>query len=115
MKSKVSLQLMEQLVMILVFALAAAMCLQVFAGAGEISEETAHRDRAVILAANAAEILRATSGDRVAAEALSREDYRVTVTVKPPRQPGLGEAEIQVSRNQQVLFRLDTGWQEELP
>ena len=115
MKSKASLQLMEQLVMILVFALAAALCLQIFAKAGEISEQTAHYDRAVTLASNAAGVLKATAGDIAAAEALSREDYRITVTRQPRRYPGLAEAEIQVSRQEQVLFRLATGWQEELP
>ena len=114
MKSKVSLQLMEQLVMILVFALAAALCLQVFAKTGEISEETARRDRAVTLAANAAETLKST-GDPAAAEALSRDGYRVTVRMQPKTVPGLAEAEIQVSSEGQILFTLDTGWQEELP
>ena len=115
MKNKVSLQLMELLVMILVFALAAALCLQVFARAREISEETAWRDQAVILARNAAEVLKATAGDRSAAEALSRDDYRVTVKGKPARILGLGEAEIQVFREGRLLFCLDTGWQEVLP
>lgn len=115
MKHKVSLQLMEQLMMLLVFALAAALCLQVFARSGEISRETARRDQAVILAGNAAEILKATEGDAEAAEALSREGYRVAVIAKQQRLPGLAEAEIQVSWDQQLLFSLDTGWQEELP
>ena len=39
MKSKASLLLMEQLVMVLVFALAAALCLQVFLRADQISTE----------------------------------------------------------------------------
>ena len=58
MRSKASLQLMELLVMILVFALAAALCLQVFAKASEISQDTARYDQAVILpsAARDAEI-----------------------------------------------------------
>ena len=115
MKSKVSLQLMEQLIMILVFALAAALCLQVFAKSGEISRETEHYDRAVTLAANAAEVLKATAGDVEAAEALSHEGYHVAVTEKHQRLPGLAEAEIRVLREEKVLFRLDTGWQEELP
>ena len=57
MKQKTSLLLMEQLVMILVFALAAARGLQIFAKADAISQETARRDRAVVLARNAAELL----------------------------------------------------------
>ena len=41
MKNRTSLVLMEQLVMVLVFALAAAVCLTVFAEADRISRETA--------------------------------------------------------------------------
>ena len=58
MKSKATLVLMEQLVMLLVFALAAALCLNVFARADEISKQTARRDEAVLIAQNAAEILK---------------------------------------------------------
>lgn len=115
MKNKVSLQLMELLVMILVFSLAAALCLQVFARAVEISRETECRDQAVILARNAAELLKATAGDTEAAEHLSRDGFRVTVKTKPARLPGLGEAEIQVFYEDQIVFCLDTGWQEVLP
>ena len=115
MRSKASLQLMELLVMILVFALAAALCLQVFAKANEISQETARYDQAVILAKNAAEVLKATCGDAKAAQALSREDYQVEILSKTSRLPGLAEAEIHVSYEQQLLFALDTGWQEALP
>ena len=41
MKSKVPLLMMEQLIMVLVFALASALCLRCFALAGEISWRTA--------------------------------------------------------------------------
>ena len=57
MRSKASLFLMEQLIMVLVFALAAALCLQVFVRAEEISLESARRDEAVIVARNAAELV----------------------------------------------------------
>ena len=115
MKSRASLQLMELLMMVLVFSLAAALCLEVFARAGEISGETERRDRAVALAADAAEILKATDGDLSAAEAVSREGYRVTVIPGRTRQPGLSEAEIQVFFEEELLFSLNTGWQEVLP
>ena len=115
MRSKVSLQLMEQLVMILVFAVAAALCLQVFAKAKEISVETSRRDQAVILGRNAAQLLKATAGDEISAENLSRDGYVIQVTRKPHRQEGLAEAEIQVLFEEQLLFCLETGWQEVAP
>ena len=115
MKHKASLLLMEQLVMILVFALAAVLCLQVFARAQGISEETLRRDQAVILARNAAELLKATGGDAEAAEALGRDGYRVTVTSQSSSAPGLACGGIQVFFGETELFSLETGWQEELP
>lgn len=115
MKHKASLLLMEQLVMILVFALAAALCLQVFVKAEAISTETARRDQAVVLAKNAAELLKATDGNAQAAESLSGDGYRVTVVSRPSRQPGLACAGIEVSFGEAVLFSLETGWQEALP
>lgn len=115
MKHKTSLLLMEQLVMILVFAVAAALCLQIFSKSWDISEETARRDTAVILARNAAELLKATDGNLQAAEALSRDGYRVTVVSLPASVPGLAQAEIAVTFEEKTLFSLETGWQEMLP
>ena len=59
MKSKAPLMLMEQMVMLLVFALAAALCLQAFVKADEISRRAEARDRAVILCQTVAEEIKA--------------------------------------------------------
>ena len=115
MRSKAPLAMLEQLVMLLVFSLAAALCLQIFVKAQTISEETARRDQAVVLARNGAELLKANGGDKAPAEALSGEGFRVTVIPQPSRQPGLARAEIQVVFEEALLFSLETGWQEELP
>ena len=115
MKHKASLLLMEQLVMILVFAVAAALCLQVFTKAEAISQETARRDQAVALARNAAEVLKATTGDTEAAEKLGGGNLEVTVLRREAPVPGLALAEIQVFFEETLLFSLETGWQEELP
>lgn len=63
MRSKAPLALMEQLVMALVFALAAALCVQAFAAAEGISRTGAARDKAVILVQTAAETLKGSGGD----------------------------------------------------
>ena len=63
MKNKTPLVLMEQLMMILVFALAAALCLQAFIKADQISRETEQRTQAAALAQTAAETLKACGGD----------------------------------------------------
>ena len=58
MKSKAPLAMMEQLVMVLVFALAAALCLQTFVLSGKISKKTEAKNRAVTEVQNAAEIMK---------------------------------------------------------
>ena len=58
MRSKAPLALLEQLVMLLVFALAAALCVRAFALAEQNSKWNEARDRAVLETQNAAEILK---------------------------------------------------------
>ena len=116
MKNRTSLVLMEQLIMVLVFALAAALCLNVFAAAERISRETACRDEAVLIAQNAAEILKATSGDadRVMAELTpAAGGFRLEIEQMDTVSPLLGEAEIRVYLENEQIFMLRTGWQEE--
>lgn len=71
-RDKTTLLLMEQLVALLVFALAAAVCLQAFAAADRRSRQMEARDRAAALCQSAAETLRHSGGDIEAAlEALN--------------------------------------------
>ncbi len=70
MRSKAPLILMEQMVMLLVFALAAALCLQAFVKSDELSARGEARDRAAVLCQTAAETVRHYGGD--AQNALSR-------------------------------------------
>ena len=67
MKSKAPLSLMEQMVMLLVFALAAALCLQAFVKSDRISRESEARDRAALLCQSVAEAVRHNGGDLGAA------------------------------------------------
>ena len=63
MRSKAPLALMEQLVMVLVFALAAALCVQAFVLSDQTSRRNEARDRAVLEAQNAAEELKSVHGE----------------------------------------------------
>ena len=135
MKSKAPLMLMEQLIMVLVFALAAAVCLQVFALSGRISRACEARDRAAVAAQNAAETLKGCGGDY--AEAVQRlggrwdgtlwtmdydaawkqteTDAAYQVCVRPAEsgQALLGMAEITVlDMEGGEIFSLRTAWQE---
>lgn len=74
MRSKAPLILMEQMVMLLVFALAAALCLQAFVKSDALSSRSEARDRALLEAQNAAEAVRHCDGDfEAAAELLGAE------------------------------------------
>lgn len=63
MKSKAPLSLMEQMVMILVFALAAALCLQAFVKSDQLSRRQEAQSRASTLCQSVAELIK--SGDTI--------------------------------------------------
>lgn len=63
MRSKAPLAMMEQMVMILVFALAAALCLQAFVKSDQMSRDSENQDRAAALCQSAAEAIRHCGGD----------------------------------------------------
>lgn len=73
-KSKAPLVMLEQMVMLAVFALAAALCLQAFVQSDAISRKSEARDRAVVLCQSAAETLRATGGNQDEAARLALGD-----------------------------------------
>ena len=137
MRSRSPLVLMEQLVMILVFALAAALCLQVFVLADRASARNEQTDRAVLVCQNAAETLKAAGPEQAAGllgGTFSRgvlcvyydenwaqtedEDsctYLLQVEELPTDLPGLGQARVQVSPADDTaapLFELTVAWQE---
>lgn len=124
MKNRASLVLMEQLMMILVFALAAALCLRIFAAADRTSREMELRDRAVVMAQNGAETVKACKGDLPkAAEMLGgsagggsltavRDGLTLEIKRISTEIPGLGRAEVSVTASEEVLFSLTTAWQE---
>lgn len=124
MKNRTSLVLMEQLVMVLVFALAAALCLGVFVKADQISQETAHRDEAVLLAQNGAEVLKSCAGDLEKAAGIlggtssgtgltvSSGAYTLEIELEDSGIPGLGQAQICVYVEEEPICTLRTGWQE---
>ena len=135
MRSRAPLALMEQAVMVLVFALAAALCLRAFVLADGISRQVEATDHAVLWAESAADTLKAREGDlsRAAAELggevdgqrwtiLLDENWQetagesaYTLTVQPVEsdQPLLGKAQIDVAeKNGDSLFSLEVCWQE---
>lgn len=73
MKSKAPLLLMEQMVMLVVFALAAALCVQAFVRSDASSARNEARDEAVVLCQNAAEAIRHSGNFNEVAEKLGLE------------------------------------------
>ena len=69
MKRNASLALIEQVVMLLILIVAAALCLRAFAWSDQQSLHYTDRDRAMVELQSAAEILKAHSGDFSAAAA----------------------------------------------
>ena len=136
MKSKSLLPLMEQLIMILVFALTSVLCLQGFAAANRMSRRQERTGRAVVLAQNAAEILKYTTGDfEQAAELLGgqiesgiweiyydinahvtfvKDDaaYLLQATPSADNDPFLGSSHIRVFSEEELLFEIKVAWQE---
>lgn len=127
MKSKAPLALMELLIMLLVFALAAGLCLQAFSTAKQTSVENAERDCAVFHAQNAAELLKYHSGDFTSTAQLlggtvsngvltlhiDEHSMLLTITSNKSDTPLLGQATVTVaSAEEEVLFSLPVAWQE---
>lgn len=126
MRNKASLVLLEQLVMILVFSLAAAMCLRIFAWSDRTSREMELQDKAAVLCQNAAETLKAEgslegAGEILGAEvrgncwsAACDEALQLELEEKKSPVPGLGSAEIRAIhvKTGEILFSLTVGWQE---
>ena len=134
-RSKAPLALMGQLLMVLFFALTAAICLQAFAKSEIISQNSADRDAASLLAQNAAEAIKALHGDLEAAKAALSGEIQdgclllqgdgsgqfvpngvYHLRVEPqPAEKGLGRATITVTdQAQREWFSLTCSWQEDI-
>lgn len=142
MKSKAPLLLMEQMVMLLVFALAAALCLQAFVKSDGLSDRSERRDRAITAAQTAAETVRHCRGDMSQVAALLGTDsytdtsvmvvydrdwnlagdtmrYMLGVALQDSGVDGLGTAQVWVRDeafwgDEAELLRFDVTWQEPL-
>ena len=123
MRNKAPLALLEQILMLLIFALAAVICLRVFLWSDDTSRHSARRDDALIHAQTVAETVKAHSGDFAAAAAalhgtvedgalvIEGETYTLRAEKQAPA-PYLGRAEIVVEAGGEVLFTLPVAWQE---
>lgn len=123
MKNRASLVLLEQLILVLVFALAATVCLGAFVKASQLSGEIARKDQAVVLVQNQAEHLKAASGQWPDEPIFYDENwhvtedsgiYRLETQLQPTGIPGLGRAQVRMIHTEdwEILFSLTVSWQE---
>ena len=120
MKNKTPLVLMELVIMLLVFAVVAGLCLRAFAGAERISRTGAEDDRAVAAAQNGAELTKFYAGDLETAAAerggtwdgvswrFTVDGCPVTVTLLHAESPYLGTAAVTAGD-----IELTVSWQKE--
>ena len=131
MKNKAPLALMEQLIMLLVFALAAALCLQVFALSGSISRRCEAQAFAATAVQNVAETVKHNRGDLSAfagsdatqaligydvqwqETAIENAEYLIFVVPEETNLTGLGKAAVTARTSEgEELFAVDVCWQE---
>lgn len=134
MRSKAPLALIEQVFMLLVFALAAVLCLRAFVWADTQSKESVERDLALVQAQSAAEVLKSCAGDYAAAVEIcggtwdggvwtiyyddgwqqteGEGAYLLQVSPEESGSNYLGLAAVEVFQAQKRLAALDAAWQE---
>lgn len=134
MRSRAPLSVIEQLLMLLVFSLAAAVCLRAFVWADTASRRSLACDRALVEAQSAASVIRQTRGDLDAAAELlggsvrggcwvvqydddwNRTDgegiYLLRVSPVDTRVALLGRAGVEVEWAGECFAALDVMWQE---
>lgn len=126
---------MEILLTIGVFAIAAAICLQGFSKANEISKKRSELDTAVLLAQDTCEVLKHAHGDMDLVAELTggvvtddsiviyrdgnesgsdktETEFTVTVTVTDSGD-GIGKANVTVSTKTRSVYELRVTWQED--
>ena len=137
MKGKTALTLIEQSIMLLILAFAAAICLKAFVWSDTLSNQNSQRDRALIEIQSAAEVLKAHQGDLDTAaqtyggEILSEQwilhwdadwqrnsqpaAYLLTAYPLSSQTPYLGCAQLILHQGDRVITTLQICWQEENP
>jgi len=127
MKNKAPLALIEQVIMLLVLAVAATVCLQVFAQAHHKAHHNTLQDQSLQQLENTAQVLKHTKGDldRLCLELggshtdgqwiLDTEAYTLTAVLIEDNTPLLGTAELSAVTQEGVISSLSVSWQEVSP
>ena len=126
MRNRAFLPLIEILLTIAVFAIAAAICLQGFGRANDISKKRSELDAAVLFAQDTCEVLKHSRGDLSLAAELTggtvtddgivihrradgdEAELTATVTVT---EDGIGRATVSISTPERTVYELAAAWQ----
>lgn len=136
MKNKVFLSLIEQVIMLLVFALAAAICVQIFLLSNQLSWNEYDQNQSMIKTINAAETLKSCNGnyemlvqllgatsnethlelyydDNWNSTAHERSEYQLQIYPLTSDNDLLGTAKLLTkNKSGDVLFTMTVAWQE---
>ena len=117
MKNKSLLVLIEIIIMLFVFVFCAAISFGVLAKSNETSQMSLARDHALVLAENAAELLKSSAGDIESASyatAGRAEKYGLALEIveKDSEYKYLGSAEINVYYKGESILSMTASWQE---
>lgn len=122
MKNRAFLPLIEQIIMIAVFAIVATVCIACFSSARQISVKTELTDNAVILAQNTAETIKNKGLQPERSTVYYNKDllpdasgeYAVKIEPIIENDPFLCGATVSVMHKNETLFELTVHWQEGL-
>lgn len=120
-RSKTGLFMMEMIIVILFFAVSAAVCVKIFAASDKMEQKSVDINQAVLIGESAAESYKAAGGDLAkAAELVGGKVSGTTVTAALPKdggsspyfsleikQTGANKASITVSAGGAELFRAE--------
>jgi len=136
MNRKSVLQLIELLIMVLIFAIAACICIRCFVYADTLSREQENKTMAIQVAQNAAELLKANAGDLEQAATHmggycedgkwyipmddawdvipqpERAAFLLTVTLQAKTDLPMRTALVQVADGDKTLVEFTVAWQE---
>ena len=126
MKSRSVLTQIEFTIMILIFAVSAAVCLKIFTYADTYSERNAEKNNAQIILQSSAELIKSESGNFALCAEISGgeadesswviiyDDGSFMKAVRVASEnPLLGKAKLQFCKNNETISALEIAWQEE--
>lgn len=123
MKNKSSLALIELCIMLLVLALASALCLRIFAWAEQRAKENAARDLALVQMQSVAEKIKAAGNIEEVTKTMETtwdgnswridgEDYEIRIMPMEDQEENLGCAYLEAIYRDAVLASFSVSWQE---